>query len=67
MHFLRGVCILFNRCCERHTRAGVYVRQVLLTSAYTFANTLATGYAYALMHVQFGDFSVGGTRMGGFS
>jgi len=32
---------------------GVYVKQVLWTSAYTFAYTLATGCAYALMYVQF--------------
>ena len=30
----------------------MYVRQVLSTSAYTFAYTLATGCAYALMYMQ---------------
>jgi len=49
----------FNRCCQHHACAGVYVRQVLSTSAYTFAYTLATGCAYALMFVKFVSFSVG--------
>jgi len=53
VHFLRRVCMHFDRCCEHHACAGVYVRQVLWTSAYTFAYTLATGCAYALMYVQF--------------
>ena len=37
---------------EHYACAGVYVRQVLCTSAYTFAYMLATGCAYALMYVQ---------------
>jgi len=44
---------IFYRCCEYHACTGVYVRQVLCTSAYTFAYTLATGRAYALMYVRF--------------
>jgi len=47
------VCMHFDRCCEHHASAGFYVKQVLWTSAYTFACTLATGCAYALMYVQF--------------
>jgi len=43
---------IFDRCCAHHACAGVYIRQVLWTSAYTFAYTLATGCAYALMFVQ---------------
>jgi len=43
----------FDRCCEHHASAGVFVEQVLRTSAHTFAYTLATGCAYALMYVQF--------------
>jgi len=43
----------FDRCCEHHAFAGVYVRQVLCASAYTSSYTLATGCAYALMYVQF--------------
>jgi len=42
-----------DRCSEHHACAGVYVKQVLCASAYTFAYTLATGCAYALMYVQF--------------
>jgi hypothetical protein len=42
-----------DRCLERHACAGVYVKQVLCASAYTFAYTLATGCAYALMYVHF--------------
>jgi len=53
VHFLRRVCIHCNRCCVHHACAGVYVRQVFLTSAYIFAYTLATGCTYALMYVQF--------------
>jgi len=45
----------FSRCCKHHAYARVYVRQVFWTSAYTFAYTLATGCAYALMYVQFVD------------
>jgi len=29
VHFLRRVCMHFNRCCEHHACAGVYVRQAL--------------------------------------
>ena len=50
---------IFVRCCEHHACAGVYVRQVLWTSAYTFAHTLATGCAYALMYVQFVHLALG--------
>jgi len=32
---------------------GVYVTQVFLTSAYTFANTFAAGCAHALVYAQF--------------
>jgi len=42
-----------DRCSEHHACADVYVKQVLCVSAYTFAYTLATGCAYALMYVQF--------------
>jgi len=42
-----------HRCSEHHACAGVYVKQVLCALAYTFAYTLATGCAYALMYVQF--------------
>ena len=45
--------MLACRSCEHHACAGVYVEQVLLTSANIFAYMLATGCAYALMHVQF--------------
>ena len=51
--FLRRVCMHLDQCFGHHACAGVYIRQVLWTSAYTFANKLATGCAYALMHVQF--------------
>jgi hypothetical protein len=56
VHFLQRVCMHFDRCCAHHACAGVYFRQVLQVlwaSAYTFAYTLATGCAYALMYVQF--------------
>jgi len=53
MHFLRRMCMHFDRCSGLHACANVYVRQVLYASAYTFAYTLATGCAYVLMHVQF--------------
>jgi len=53
VHSLRRVCMHFDRRCEHHACAGVYVRQVLWTSAYTFAYTLVTGCAYALTYVQF--------------
>ena len=62
-----GECcgVYFNRCSQHHACAGVYVRRVLRTSAYTFANTLATGCAYALMYVQFGHLSLGERGWGG--
>ena len=53
VHFLRRVCMHFDRCCEHHACVGVYVKQVLCASTYTFAYTLATGCAYALMYVHF--------------
>jgi len=34
VHFLRRVCMNLDRCCEHHACAGVYVRQVLWTSAW---------------------------------
>ena len=40
-------------CFGHHAFAGAYVRRVWCTSAYTFANTLATGCACVLMRVQF--------------
>jgi len=52
----------FDRCCEHH----VYVRQVLYASAYTFTYTLATGCAYALLHVQLVRLAFG-NEDGGFS
>jgi len=39
--------------------AGVYVKQVLCASAYTFAYTFATRCAYALMYVQFVHLALG--------
>ena len=42
-----------DRFSEHHACAGVYITQVLCTSAYTFAYTLAAGCAYALMYAQF--------------
>ena len=42
-----------DRCSEHHACAGVYVERVLCASAYTFAYTLATICAYALMYAQF--------------
>ena len=42
-----------DKCSEHHACAGFYLEQVLCASAYTFANTLATGCAYALRYVQF--------------
>jgi len=54
-----------DRCFGHHACAGVYVRRVLWTSAYTFANTLATGCAYALMHVQFVRSALGERGCGG--
>jgi len=40
-----------DRCSEHHAYAGVYVKQVLCASAYTFEYTLATGCAYAICAV----------------
>jgi len=48
-----------DRCSEHHACAGVYVKQVLCASAYTFAYTLATGCAYVLMYVQFVHLALG--------
>jgi len=42
-----------DRSLEHHACAGVYVKQLLCASAYTFAYMLVTGYAHALMYVQF--------------
>jgi len=39
-----------DRCSEHHACAGVYVKLVLRASAYTFADTLATECAYALIY-----------------
>jgi len=50
---------IFDRCCEHHACAGVYVRQVLWTSACTFAHTLAAGCAHVLMYVQFVHLALG--------
>jgi len=44
---------------EHHACAGVYVKQVLCASAYTFAYTLAARCAYALMYVQFVHLALG--------
>jgi len=59
VYFLRRVCMHFDRCCEHHACAGVYVKQMLWTLAYTFAYTFATGCAYALMYVQFVHLALG--------
>jgi len=61
VHFLRRVCMHFDRCFEHPACTGVYVRQVtvLWTSAYTFAYTLATGCEYALMYVHFVHIALG--------
>ena len=48
-----------DRCSEHHACAGVYVKQVLCASAYTFAYTLATGCACALMYVRFVQLALG--------
>jgi len=64
VHFLRGGWYA-SRQVEHHARAGVYVKQVLCASAYTFAYTLATGCAYALMYVQFGHLALGNEDGGG--
>jgi len=55
-----------DRCSQHHACTGVYVKQVLCASAYTFAYTLATGCAYALMYAQFVHLRCG-MRMRGFS
>jgi len=57
--FCGNYACIFGRCCKHHACAGVYVRQVLWTSAYTFAYTLATGCAYSLMYVQFVHLALG--------
>jgi len=62
MHFLRRV---FDRCCEQHACVCVYVGQVLCASAYTFAYTLDTACAYALMYVQFVHLALGNKDGGG--
>ena len=48
-----------DRFSEHHACAGVYIAQVLCASACTFAYTLATGCAYALMYVQFVHLALG--------
>ena len=48
-----------DRRSEHHACAGLYVKQVLRASAYTFAYTLATGCAYAIMYVQFVHLALG--------
>jgi len=53
-----------DRCSEHHACAGVYVKQVLCASAYKFAYTLATGWAYALMYVQFVHLALGNKDWG---
>ena len=56
VHFVK--CgMLSDRCCEHHARAGVYVKQVLCTSAYTFAYTLAT---VQFVHLALGNEDGGG-------
>jgi len=47
-----------------HACTGVYIKQVLCASAYTFAYTLATGCAYALMYVQFVHSALGNEGVG---
>jgi len=47
-----------DRCLEHHACA-IYVKHLLCASAYTFAYTLATGCAYALMYVQFVHLALG--------
>ena len=64
VHFLRTVCMHFDRCCEHYACAGVYIKQVLRTSAHTFAYTLATGCAYALMYVHFVHSALGNKGRG---
>ena len=53
-----------DRCSEHHACAGVYVEQVLCASANTFAYTLATGCAYALMYVLFVHLALGNEVVG---
>jgi len=48
-----------DRCSEHHACTGVYNKQVLCASAYTFAYTLAKGCAYALMYTQFVHLALG--------
>jgi len=45
VHFLQKMWLHSDKCSELNTRAGVYVKQVLCASAYTFAYTFATGCA----------------------
>jgi len=59
VYFLRRVCMHFDRCCKHRACAGVYCIQAVRTSVYTFAYTLATGCAYALMYVQFVHLALG--------
>ena len=53
-----------DRCSEHHTCAGVCIKHVLCASSYTFAHTLATGGAYALMYVQFVHLALGNDNGG---
>jgi len=53
-----------DRCSEHHTCAGVYIKHVLCASSYTFAHTLATGCAYALMYVQLVHLALGNDNGG---
>ena len=59
------VCMHSGHCFGHHACAGVYVRRVLWTSAYTFGNTFATGCTYALMHVKFVCSALGERGWGG--
>jgi len=54
-----------DRCSEHHACADVYDKQVLCASVYTFAYTLPTGCAYALMYVKFVHLALG-NEDGGF-
>jgi len=42
------LCVLIQHISNKNQYAGVYATQVFLTSAHTFTNTLAAGYAHAL-------------------
>ena len=53
-----------DRCFEHHACAGVYDKQVLCASTYTFAYTLAIGCAYALMYVHFIHLALGNESRG---